>query len=168
MTIWKILKQFNYNQLWQLFLLALKYPIYVYPTLKATVQGYQISKNEFPETHGKNGKGNAFRHALWNLLICYECYQWRKDKDRVTAWAKIITDKHEELSPNHPLDEAMDLHNNAYGRQLFENLNNLKSKLTNEIIISRLKIDLEYSIKITEVSDTNEFTDNLVHINDIV
>ena len=119
MTVWQIIRGFNYTQLWQLFILAIKYPIYVYPTLKATVQSFQIAKNLYPETHGKKGKANAFRHALWNAVICFECAKWRKNRRRIIAWAKLITDKHEQLSPNAPLDEQMDLHNNKIGRNLF-------------------------------------------------
>jgi hypothetical protein len=160
MTIWRVLKQFNYKQLWQLFVLALKYPIYIYPTLKATVKSFQISKGEFPKTHGKKGKGNAFRHALWNLLICNECLKWRKDKSRVVAWAKIITDKHEELSPNNVLDKVMDLHNNEVGRGLFQEF---QLKNINKTI-EKLKIKLNSSKKIEDPNDVNNFSGDLIYI----
>lgn len=164
MTIWKILKRFNFRQFWQLFLLALKYPIYIYPTLKATSKGFQISKGEFPKTHGKNGKGNAFRHALWNLLICFECYKWQKNKLRVMTWAKIITDKHEELFQNAILDKVMDLHNNEIGRNLFQEF---QFKNIDEMI-DILKEKLITSKRIEEPKDVDSFSNDLVYISDIL
>lgn len=162
MTIWNVLNRFNYRQSWQLFLLVLKYPLYAYPTLKATVNSYRISKKEFPKTHGKKGKANAFRHALWNLLICFECYKWKKNKLRNVAWAKIITDKHEELSPNALLDKLMDLHNNEIGRKLF-----LEYQFKNyDEIIEKLKSKLNTGKKIEKPNDINSFSKNLVYIKD--
>lgn len=160
MTIWEVIKSLRFSRLRHLLFLALKHPVMVYPTLKATAAGYQIAKKEFPETHGKKGKGNAFRHALWNALICYECYKWRKNKIKVIAWAKIITDKHEELYPNQPLDTAMDLHNNNIGREMFRNgyFTNVKE------IVEGLKVKLGEAKHITFVNDVEKVVDELVYI----
>ena len=112
MSIWKVIKSLKYKQLKSAFFLFLKKPLFVYPTLKATVTSYKISQKEFPKTHYLNGKANAFRHALWNIIICNECNKWVINIEKAVSWAKTITDWHEELSPNKPLDKAMDLHNN--------------------------------------------------------
>ena len=163
MTFWGVLKHFNYSQLWQLFFLALKYPIYVYPTLKATVQSFKISKEEFPESHGKNGKGNAYRHAFWNALICYECKKWSKNTRRILAWAKLITNKHEQLSPNVPLDECMDLHNNNIGRNLFI----ASSFASVEEISEMIKYKLSLAKKIEQIEDAKLYPTELIYINEL-
>ena len=160
MSIWRIVKVLKYNQFRHLFFLTLKYPIFIYPTLKATANGYSIAQKEYPKTHHLNGRGNAFRHALWNLLICHECIKWNKNKTKVMAWAQIITNKHEELSPNKPLDKAMDLHNNAIGRSLFKKSN----FITIRDVIVVLKKKLPASKKIEFISEIDNFTDELVYI----
>jgi len=161
MSFWKIVKALKYSQIRRLFFLALKYPMFMYPTLKATANSYRIAKEEYPETHHLSGKGNAFRHALWNLLICYECLKWNKDRIKVVAWAKVITDKHEELSPNKPLEKAMDIYNNDIGRALFEQHN----LISMEDSIELLKDKLVTSKKVESIADIDSFTGELVYIN---
>lgn len=162
MTIWTIIKRFQYKQFWQLFVLSIKYPLYVYPTLKATAKSFQIAKKEFPKAHGKKGKANAFRHAFWNAYICYECTKWSKNRQRIIIWAELITKKHEELSPNEPLDKIMDLHNNKVGRTIFlqksfENINE---------IIESVKKELENSKKVSAASEIEEYVDSMIYISE--
>ncbi len=76
------------------------------------------------------------------------------------AWAQIITDKHEELSPNEPLAKAMDLHNNAEGRNLFEQFD-FESI---EEIMEVLKEKLKTSKKIESVSEIDNFNNELIYI----
>lgn len=160
MTIWAIIKRFRYRQLWQLCLLSLRYPLYVYPTLKATSLSYSWAKKEFPKDHGKKGKANAYRHAFWNSLISFECKKWSKNTRRVLAWTKLITDKHEQLSPNEPLDEYMDLHNNRIGRNLF-----IASSFTSVAEMSDLiKSKLKTAEKIERVEDIALYPTRLVYI----
>lgn len=162
MTIWTIIKRFQYRQLWHLFVLSVKYPLYVYPTLKATSQGFLKAKKEFPNTHGKKGKANAYRHAFWNSLICFECKKWSKNTRRILAWAKLITDKHEQLSPNAPLDKRMDLHNNKIGRNLF-----IASSFTSvEEMSDTIKEKLKTAKKIEQVEDAESYPTDLVFISE--
>jgi hypothetical protein len=160
MTIWTIIKRFQYKQFWELFALSIKYPLYVYPTLKATAKSFQIAKKEFPKAHGKKGKANAFRHAFWNAYICYECTKWSRNRQGIITWAGLITAKHEELSPNEPLDKIMDLHNNKVGRTIFqrENFENVNK------IIESVKKELDNAIKVSIVSEINKCADSLIYI----
>lgn len=116
MNVSKALKSMDFSQLWSLFLLCVKHPLFAWPTFKATLKTVEFCKTEFKDTHHKNGAANAFRHALWNALIVHHCIKWLNNPLRVLAWAKIITDWHEDFSPNKPLARAMDLHNNRVGR----------------------------------------------------
>jgi len=160
MTIWTIIKRFEYKQFWELFVLSIKYLIYVYPTLKVTAKSFQIAKREFPKAHGKKGKANAFRHAFWNAYICYECTKWNKNRQRIITWAELITAKHEELSPNEPLDTAMDLHNNKVGRTIFHERN---FENVDEIIES-VKKELGNAKKVNNVSEIEKYIDTLIYI----
>ena len=63
-------------------------------------------------THAHNGKGDAFRHAYWNALDAAEFGAF---------FTKVFTDAHEWNSGNHPLETAMDFHNNGVGRLIGEN-----------------------------------------------
>ena len=160
MTIWAIIKRFRYGQMWQLLVLSVKYPLYVYPTLKATSLSYAWAKKEFPKDHGKKGRANAYRHAFWNSLISFECKKWSKNTRRILAWTKLITDKHEQLSPNEPLDERMDLHNNKIGRNLF-----IASSFTSiEEMSDTIKEKMKTAIKIEKVGDAELHPTNLVYV----
>lgn len=167
MSIWGIIKSLKYRQLKSAFFLFLKKPLFIYPTLKATVISYQISQREFPKTHQLNGKGNAFRHALWNMMISKECSKWTKNKNKAITWAKTITDWHEELSPNEPLDKAMDLHNNKVGRELFKKLNDKYSKLNSDILIDSLKEKLKSSVKTETIFEMDNYMEVLVYISEL-
>jgi len=140
MSIWSIIKLLKYKQLKSAFFLFLRKPLFIYPTLSATVEAYRTSQKEFPKTHHLNGKGNAFRHAFWNMMLCKQCSNWTTNNDKAIAWAKTITDWHEELSPNKPLDKAMDLHNNKIGRKLFKQLNTKSAKPNMSMLICKLPL----------------------------
>ncbi|MDJ0645432.1 MAG: hypothetical protein QNJ57_05535 [Flavobacteriaceae bacterium] len=160
MTIWNVIKRFNFKESWQLLVLSARYPLYIYPTLKATSQSYLHAKREYPKDHGKRGKANAFRHAFWNILICFECKKWNKNTRRILAWAKLITDKHEQLSPNEPIDEQMDLHNNKIGRNLF-----IASSFTSVKEMSdTIKYKMTDARQIKTVEDIQLYPTDLVYI----
>lgn len=162
MTILNILKRFRYRQLWELFFLSIKYPLYVYPTLKATSQSFLRAKREFPEDHGKRGKANAYRHAYWNGSICFECKKWSRNTRRILAWAKLITDKHEQLSPNDPLDEQMDLHNNRIGRNLY-----ISSSFNSLDEISKtIKNKLEFAKQVGQVEEMALYPLDMVYLSE--
>lgn len=102
----------------KLSLLLLKHPLFSIQTLVATLRTFSISKRHFPNTHYQNGRGNAFRHALWCCLIMMYCCKISSPKKSL-IWCKKITDLHEDLFINEPILRAMDLHNNQIGIDLF-------------------------------------------------
>ncbi|QED38357.1 hypothetical protein FK178_11810 [Antarcticibacterium arcticum] len=95
-------------------------PQYFLPTLRATKNTLKNCNVRYGELHHSNDLTNAYRHALWNLLICEECFKVTGNVEKTINWARKITDLHEELSPNLPLEKAMDLHNNRIGREIFK------------------------------------------------
>ena len=161
MSIWEIIRSLKYKQLKSLLAWFLKHPLFMIATISATVLTFRISQREFPDIHGKLNKANAFRHALWNVLIAKKCLRFSKDIKSVLCWTKKITDWHEEFSPNEELAKAMDLHNNQIGRNFFQELSQKKN---NEIVIFMLS-QLDEALKIKEVSDIDK-TNQLMYIED--
>lgn len=84
----------------------------------AALKALSIAKKHFPVTNPHNGRGNAFRHALWCCLIMMYCCKISSPK-KALIWCKKVTDLHEELFPNKPLETKMDLHNNKVGMDVF-------------------------------------------------
>ena len=101
--------------------MVLSHPLFSILTFWATVKTYAISEKLFPITHSTDGAGNAFRHALWNSLIMMYCCKVSSPK-KALIWTEKITQMHEDLFPNEPLQRKMDLHNNKVGRDYFMQL----------------------------------------------
>lgn len=121
MKIWTRIKKLSTPQLWQLSVLLLKHPSLIIPTVKATKRTFQICEGLFGNDHHKSNKANAFRHALWNVLICKRSMKSLKNKQKSVFWAQKVTDLYEKVTKNEALEEAMDLHNNTIGRICFLN-----------------------------------------------
>lgn len=166
MTFWKLIRSLKFAQLKSIGILFFKRPLFVLPTIRATFISYNTTEKLFPKTHHLTGKANAFRHALWNMVICNECVKWKNDIDKAVTWAKITTDWHEEFSPNKALARAMDLHNNEVGRCLFLDLYNGQNKLKSNHLINYLQEKLNSSVKIKSEDDIKAYTKLLVYITD--
>lgn len=160
MNVWRRIRQLSVRQLLQLSWVFLKNPLLVAPFIKATRQTLHISSVFFGKSHHNNGKANAFRHALWNILICAFFYKRNKNEEKSSLWAEKLTHLHEKLAPNNALEKAMDLHNNAIGRHLF-----LKNKdISEDKMIALVKEEAEKSQKVTSVNEIKKFKNTLVHI----
>ena len=161
MSLWKIIKGLNYRQLTSLMVWFLKHPLYMISTISATLLTFRISQKHFPDIHGQHNRANAFRHALWNVVIARKCSRFSENQRSVLRWTKQITDWHEEFSPNEKLAEAMDLHNNQIGRNLFRELSEMKL----EDVVTFMIKEMENAIKVSEISDI-EGLHQLVYIED--
>lgn len=161
MSKWEVIKNLNFKQINALFVWFLKHPIFMLATFKATVITLRIAQKEFPDIHGLHNKANAFRHAIWNVLIAKECSKFSSDLEKVLLWTKQITDWHEEFSPNEKMAKLMDLHNNRVGREMFQSLKD-KSKIE---IIKTFHKKLEDAVKINQASQIKEMN-NLVFLED--
>jgi hypothetical protein len=166
MSFWKLIRSLKFTQLKSIGILFFKRPLYVLPTINATFISYNTTEKLYPKTHHLTGKANAFRHALWNMLICNECVKWKNDIYKAVTWAKMTTDWHEEFSPNKALARAMDLHNNNVGRCLYLDLYNGQKKLKTNYLISYLTEKLNASVKVTSEDDIKDNPKLLVYITD--
>lgn len=112
----------------ELFLLSLN-PRYVEGTKAAAQKSAQMTLAYFQTTSQPwRTKGDAFRHSLWNVLICKYVAAKNENVSECMAWAKAFTDAHEQTDGNYPstwtdemklADHGMDYHNNNIGRELF-------------------------------------------------
>ncbi len=161
MSKWKIIKSLNFKQVIVLFKWFLKHPIFMYATFRATVKTLRIAQKRFPNIHNFDNKANAFRHALWNILIAKQCLKFSSDIEQVLAWTKQITDWHEEFSPNKLLAQKMDLKNNQLGRKWFASLKNESIIAIEEYLIEKL----DSAVKINMESSLDKI-DNLVFLED--
>jgi hypothetical protein len=162
MSIWKLIKVLNFQQISSLLGKSLRHPLYMLSTVSATVKTYRISQKEFPNIHGKHNKANAFRHALWNALIAKKCARFSKNMESILRWTKSITDWHEEFAPNQALAKAMDLHNNRVGRTVYQQHSELKV----EEIANFLKELLNKSIRVQDMKEMQYYASQLVYLED--
>ncbi|SRX52809.1 hypothetical protein AEQU1_00679 [Aequorivita sp. CIP111184] len=134
--------------------------MYALPTIFSTKKCMDIAQQEYGSKHHLSNKANAFRHALWAILIIRKCLKWKNNEEKAKAWANTFTDWHEDFSPNEALERAMDLHNNQVGIDYFEEI---KGKNETEII-SLIKQKASIAAKIETVDETDKFEKQLVFI----
>lgn len=78
---------------------------------------------------------------------------------KVLTWTKGITDWHENAFKNDPLNRAMDFHNNAVGRRVFEQ----HAHYTDDEMITAFVSMTSVSAKINRVEDIGAVK-GLVHL----
>lgn len=82
--------------------------------------------------------------------------------DVVVNWAKLITDWHEEFSPNELIAKEMDYHNNRIGREVFRKDPTMSDVATIEFF-KELATNSE---KIIEVETISHHLHQFVHLVD--
>ncbi len=161
MAVWARIKNMNFKELFSVSRVFITKPRYILPTYKATIKTIKICDHLYEKEHHNNGTENAFRHALWNYLICEKCYPISGSVKIVRDWSDHITGLHEKLSPNQKLAKAMDLHNNRVGQFLFS-----ENTLSEGEIIGRLEQKMNKAIKVINVLEIEKAKDKLVYIED--
>ena len=160
MNILKAFKRLKPISIWKLFVLCAGNILFVVPTIRATKHCMRLSTEHYQREHYKNGPANAFRHALWNVLIARACLTWNQNEQQAMQWAKEITDWHEGAFPNQELAKKMDLHNNETGRTLF--LKTQEKSLSE--VVQELNKMTESSQFVDINTDLSPFKNQLVHI----
>lgn len=164
MNVWAVVKSMDFKQLWSLFWLSARHPRFVIPTIRGTRKTVAICNKHYGKKQHLNGPENAFRHALWNMLIVHLSVQRGLPLQRSLAWAKRFTDWHEDFSPNAPLERAMDLHNNRVGRNLITSL----CGQDEEQLVAQLLEMVPLSRKHILIDLITQEKDNLVHIEETI
>lgn len=160
MKIWTRIQNLNNAQLWQLSVLFLKHPLLILPTLKATKRTFQICNERYEKEHHKSNKANAFRHALWNVLICNYSLKRFKNKQKSVFWAQKVTDLYEKVTQNEKLDEAMDFHNNGVGRICFLNFLG-RNEAETIVFVANMA---ENAKKVGKIGEMNKIQNQLVYL----
>ncbi len=88
--------------------LLVSQPWNVGPTRTAADDAVAATQARFGTFRMYLNRGDAFRHAYWNVLLSKRISVW---------WAQVYTTAHESESTG--LDKEMDLHNNQVGREMF-------------------------------------------------
>ncbi len=162
MNIRSFAKQVSMWQLLRLTGLMLLKPLYIIPTLRATKRTMAICNSLYEKEHHSNRKANAFRHALWNVLICQNIFKMTKNEEKSMIWARKVTNLHEKLAPNAPLAMAMDLHNNEVGRMYLGSLKNSSE----EEIITFLQENTQKAKKVLEIKAILDHKNDLVYLSE--
>lgn len=137
-------------------------PLYIIPTHKATIETLLICDKLFGTKHQNHNRENAFRHAIWNVIIAKNCYTPKQGVAKVVEWAEKVTTMHEKIAPNKPLETAMDLHNNKIGLTLFEQ-EKLYQKPLSEIKKMLLE-EMKVGIKVSSAEEMKQHTDKMVYL----
>jgi hypothetical protein len=117
----RVLKSLTFSKLLKVFSIGIMHPLFAFLYTYASLRAFQKAKELYPKTNSNSGKGNAFRHAYWCCLIMmYFCKVSSPEKS--LKWCKKLTDMHEDLFPNQPLETKMDRHNNQVGMDYFMSL----------------------------------------------
>lgn len=165
MAIWNRVKSLSIKQLFLLGKTFIVNPLYFFPTHRATLKTVQMCDKLFGKAHHKNNVTNAFRHALWNILIAKNIYQKNNSVEKSVEWAKKVTDLHEKLAPNAELEMIMDLHNNEVGRNIFAE-KQMQNNDENEII-SELKEKMKSAVKVSSIDEMEENKREFVYLEDL-
>ena len=120
-TLIRAISSLSFSKIMTVLGLVITHPLLSILSFYATVRTFTISQKFFPISHSTDGIGNAFRHALWCCMILMYCCKITSP-EKALKWCKKITDLHEELFPNEPLQRHMDLHNNKIGMNYFQSL----------------------------------------------
>ena len=160
MNIWLTLKRIRPKSLWELTKLALKHPLFLYPTVIATKECIRISTLHYGMEHYRNTPANAFRHAFWNYLIAHKCSKWSNTQIKILLWTKAITDWHENAFVNRELPRIMDFHNNDIGRMVYV----LNGTDTLDAVIQLLRNKTQNALQIKSPDSISLASDNLVYL----
>ena len=160
MRLWARIRVLSIGQLARLSVIFLKKPLLIIPTLRATKQTFKICNARYGKSHHGRNKANAFRHALWNILICQKAMKTTKNKQKSVLWAQKVTHLYEKVTQNEMLDSAMDLHNNGVGRICF--LNTLGQN--EDEIIKYLESKIDEAVQIDSVKEIERARNRFVYL----
>ncbi|MBQ7367980.1 MAG: hypothetical protein IJW57_12260 [Spirochaetaceae bacterium] len=96
---------------------VLKHPFSAIGLVKQKNKAYELTSQYMGSKESVNTKTDAFRHAIWNVVMAKE--GWGK-KSAKMAWARDFATAHEKGKKYVAKDSEMDLHNNAVGLSYYD------------------------------------------------
>ncbi len=100
-------KKLSISKFIQLSKLCIQNPRLMLITYWVSKKTMVICQRKFGSAHFGNGKENAYRHALWCMLLQYNTEKYD------THWAAFFSNLYEGLFRNDEVNSKMDLHNNS-------------------------------------------------------
>ena len=163
--IFNSIRSLTFGKLWKLIRLFLKHPLFTLISFYATFKTFNIAKKEYPKTNSNDGEGNAFRHALWCCLIMMYCCKI-SSPEKSLNFCKKMTDLHEELFPNKPLETKMDINNNKFGMDFFMKMlpGIHRQFFETSFFIEKLKEEIKDAKVLKDLNDN--FEGSLVYLED--
>lgn len=162
MKLWARIKRLSLSGLFQFGWLFITHPFHISSTLRATKRTFELCNELYGNQHQKSNRANAFRHVLWNVLICQKTLKRTKNKEKSIIFTRKVTTLYEKATKNNILDEAMDLHNNKIGRQLFLGLFDKKE----EEITEKIQNLSKKAQKVNKISEIGNHANQLVFISE--
>ncbi len=142
--------------------LFLTHPFLIWPTWKATKRTFSICNDLYGSSHHKSNKANAFRHALWNVLICNRSLKRTQNAQKSVIFTEKVTDLYEKATKNDLFDQEMDFHNNRIGRiQFLVILNENEQKM-----VDFIRNLAENAKKVTQIDEIERYPEELVYISE--
>jgi len=174
---------FGYNLNSSEFWYFVWHPSLASPIKKATEKANSLTDSNYPTSSKWRDKADAFRHSIWNVLICKYVGEDRNEISNCTEAAEEFSTKHETgadkpsemTDADWELDKNMDLHNNAQGRKYFVSVASIIKKNwfvkrvkapSEDELVTGIKNKLNSAQKISTSNETNQYPNNLVYIKD--
>ncbi|MGB4414841.1 MAG: hypothetical protein WBI53_08150 [Paludibacter sp.] len=162
------------------------HPTFAKPIKKATEKASELTNSNFPQINAYQNKADAFRHTIWNVLICKYIGEDNNKISDCTNVANDFTTKHETgaIKPSNMTDtdwerdKQMDLHNNEQGRNYFVSVAWIRNHKTwfytlkrvaapsEDEIATGIKNKLNSAKKMSTANDANNYPSNIVYIID--
>jgi hypothetical protein len=164
MNLWVRIKKLKVSSLLGFGWILIRNPLLIVPVYKVTHRTMQISNERYGKAHFYSGKANAFRHALWNYLLCKKVNGITNDPIGSASFAERLVNYYEKVTQNDIMDRTMDLHNNQFGRDIF--LIHLAEN--DQKMIDFIQMKANNAQKATRLDHFEQFTDQLVYLHDDV
>jgi Domain of unknown function (DUF6973) len=162
MNLWLRIKKLSIPSLIGFGWILIRSPLLIVPVYKVTQRTMQISDERYGRAHFYSGKANAFRHALWNYLLCNKVHSIINDPIRSVSFTERLVNYYEKVTQNDEMDRTMDRHNNEFGRNVFLSKINEKEQNMIDFIHNRA----ETGQKITNIDDFGQFSEQLVYLHE--
>ncbi len=164
MNLWGRIKKLSIPSLIGFGWILIRSPHLILPVYKVTQKTMQISNERYGKAHFYSGKANAFRHALWNYLLCQKVNSIINNPIRSSIFTECLVNYYEKVTQNEAMERMMDLHNNEIGRMIF--LSTLKEN--QEKMIDFIQKQAKNAQKVSKIESFQEFMNQLVYLKEDV
>lgn len=164
MKLWVRIKKLSLPSLLGFGWILIRRPHLIFPVYQVTQRTMQICNERFGKAHFNAGKANAFRHALWNYLLCRKVNGIINNPIHSALFTERLVNYYEKVTRNEVMDRRMDDHNNAIGRNIF--LSNLDEN--EEKMIDFMQNEAKNAQKVSQIEGFSNMGNKLVYLKEDV